>query len=68
MPPIAIPAFLEWDPKFETIPQSVVEAWHAAGADIETTMPNVITDPAPKFMPLNMTSWHDHVMINTDLP
>ena len=56
---------LEWNPKFEAIPPSVVASWHAQGADIETVMPTVITDPAPKFMPLELTGWDDHVMIYT---
>ena len=57
---------LEWDPKFETIPQNVVESWHAQGADIETAMPSVITDAAPKFMPLALNAWEDHQVIRFD--
>ena len=55
---------LEWDPKFETIPMKVVESWYQQGADIETAMPNVITDPAPKLMPIDSQSWTaDHLPI-----
>ena len=57
---------LEWDPKFETIPMEVVESWHRQGADIETAMPNVITDPAPKLMPIDNRSWAaDHSAITS---
>lgn len=56
---------LEWDPKFETIPMKVVESWYQQGADIETAMPNVITDPAPKLMPIDNQSWADHVAITS---
>ena len=56
---------LEWDPKFETIPESVVESWHADKANIEIAMPAVITDPAPKLMPICLKAWEDHVMIQT---
>ena len=56
---------LEWDPKFETIPMKVVESWYQQGADIETAMPNVITDPAPKLMPIDNLSWVDHLPITS---
>ena len=57
---------LEWDPSFETIPQPVVEFWHEQGVDIETTMPNVITDPSPMLMPIPFSSWdRDHAVIQT---
>ena len=56
---------LEWDPKFETIPMKVVESWYQQGADIETAMPNVITDPAPKLMPIDLKSWADHLAITS---
>ena len=56
---------LEWDPKFETIPMKVVESWYLQGVDIETAMPNVITDPAPKLMPIHYRSWVDHSAITS---
>lgn len=57
---------LEWDPKFETIPQSVVKSWYEQGVNMEITMPDVITDPAPRFMPIDNLSWAgDHVAIQT---
>ena len=56
---------LEWDPEFETIPMKVVESWYQQGADIETAMPNVITDPAPKLMPIDNRSWVDHLPITS---
>ena len=56
---------LEWDPKFETIPMKVVESWYQQGADIETAMPNVITDPAPKLMPIHYRSSVNHSAITS---
>ena len=54
---------LEWDPKFETIPKKVVEFWRQQGVDIEAAMLNVITDPAPKLMPIHYRSSVNHSAI-----
>ena len=47
----------------EAIPPTVVAAWSEQGADIETVMPKVITDPDPKLMPNTITAWHNHMAI-----
>ena len=57
---------LEWDANMETIPQTVVEFWAKEGCDHETTVPRIITDPNPVFMPLTHTSWsNDRTVISS---
>ena len=57
----------EWDPKFETIPQSVVDFWHSTGTPVETTTPNIITDPDPKFMPMSWATTREAIQTTDSL-
>ena len=47
----------------ETVSRAVVQYWWEKKLNTETFVPRVITDPEPKFMPLDNSSCRDHVAI-----